>query len=1556
MTQHGGISTLTGVRYEVQFGVYKIPDLLEGHLSAIRYQPLTSAISPNQLPQKTFVDDYLVQDAKGDKSFFQVKQNAKDASWTINRLINEGVLDQFWNQHCSEPQSNKVFVSNIPAPRLRNLADLARRSTSLVEFEQTLSRQMKSDSERIIKKLGIAMQDLWSLMKAVDFNLLIEEQTRTRIADYAAERYSDPDKFALVLKALIETSAGHALTRDIVIKHLEDNKLFRLPISLTRDVQEIFRQASGSLRAYKSDILGVHIPRKETEELEQWIKTTVKECPVAFLLDVAGTGKSVILHDLLEKLENQAMPVLAVKADSLIGITNAVALQAKLNLPASPESLLAAAARNTIAVLLIDQLDALSLTFSRNQDCLSTIIDLIGRAISIPNVRVVVSCRSFDRKFDPVLKQIRSTDEFSIKPLDKSQIEQVLDRLGVAWEELTSREQNLLTNPHHLETFASVVDEVDKRGITRHSVSTVQDLYNSLWDTKIINPGASSVSANQLQVGIYRLVEAIHRSQELQQPVSLLDDMPGVRIYMESGGILRREGASLMFFHQSFFDYCYARRFVLQNTSLAEEIRKGDQGFFVRPQVIQVVTYLRVANKKRYYSELEALMDRGQIREWLRRLKRALGALRRALFATGVRIFGPPIRFHLRHLVFAIFGQQTNLEQREKAIGLSCLRSSRDRYLFLLGSHGNAEWFDVIRPELTTLLALPSESLDGEVIPFLRSVQEDRSDEVYGFFINQLGSSDKWEARIVWCLNGYKAWRSGEARKCLIWLCENGQNPWDTLELALYNVAKANPTLGCEALKIILDRLRDQWVKLERPPVAEECSQPNSSTDKNGFLSYVGHLRDFENYGQKLLPARLLWIEELVKQAGSSCPGTLLEILLPWLEEVLPNLTWRFAPQGWLRDVVFSSPSVHDFHSPDSAIIQGIRLSLSQLAKTDPKQFLSVASRIAEWRYLILHTILAEVLTEHASIYASWALDYLLKDALRFQIGDMASTTLFSRKLIGAILPHLSPYERAQLEEVILSYYPDWETKPENRRFRGSDQLELLWEVPDSLLTQKGQKVRRELRRKFEDYKPPELQDIKFTAVTSPVPEDKTHLLSDDDWLNAMRHYNDETGWGKPREEMLKGGVIELSRAFQNVVKAEPERFDRLARRFDQSVSSHYFEAILSGLAESTVPSNIVFETCEYLYGRRPDDVMIQSAVCNTIEKRVDEDVPHSLIEIVRNIALHSTDPDYEKWQIMDADGNYYYDGDPHFNGINTARGKAVRVYMKCMLTSSSLDTELLFTTLEQFASDSSSSVRSCLIEFLPYALRFNTRRIVAIFNQAVKGRPELLACDVSSNFMHYAMGYHAAEMLKHIETLMVSDAEKVREAAGRLVAIAYLIVPDGKTLYRRCMRGDTALRRGVAKVLARNVDQPNLLQKCLTGLTKLMDDSDKNVREHVGEVFEYLPSPTRPIKRFINAFLHSQSIFDAPRNVMRYAEHIHLEHPEMAMTIGERIQSALGIDIVDIQKATALLDDDLVNLAISIQTHSTDPALKSRAMDLFERVMELGSHYARKALEAINR
>lgn len=1560
MTNTGGISTLKGVRYEIQAVIYEMPDLLEDRLVDIRYQPASSSLSVDQPPTGIFVDDYATQDEKGQKSFYQAKQNTKDSSWTVNRLLSEGVLRQFCDQHNVEPQSKLFFVSNIPAPQLQTLADHARQTISPDEFQRTLKQGMQKEAIRILNTLEITWENLWPLFKTVNHRLLTQDQIEKRILDYASERYADLNKFILVLKELIEKSPGSLVSRDTAIACLENKGLFRLPVSLSQDILTVLHQASGSLRNYRSDILGIPIDREETRNLEKWIDTTQEKHPVAFLLDVAGAGKSVILHDLLEQLEERAIPVLATKADIDLShnVTDSASLRYALNnLPDSPESLLAAAvAKYEKAVLIIDQLDALSLTFSRNQACMDTVIGLIGRASSIQGVRVIVSCRSFDRKFDPKLRQIRSSDEFTIKPLTEAQIEQILSRLGLKWLDLIPREQEVLTNPLHLDLFATVIEEGNKCGMLRGSVATVQDLYGVLWELKILRPNSSSISPEELQDAIYQLVDEVHKSQELYQPVSWFDETSEVRNYLDSQGIFRRDGNKLSFFHQSFFDYCYARRFVSENESLAETVRRGDQGFFVRPQIVQTLSYLREVDPPRYLRELESLMDRGRTHEWLRQLKIHPSRFRRSLFAVMVSALSPPIRYHLRRLIFEWFGQQKNLTDQEKALGLSCMEFPKDRRLFLLGAQGNAEWFDVIQPQLANLLALSRKALDDEIVPFLRSVQEARPEEIFALLAKQLHLSEEWNNRISWCLNTYKGWQSSEAESCLLWLCENTQSPWQSLDLALHHIANANPVFGCRALRIILEQLKNQWRQKRRPPNAAEClgsktinTAPN---DEEAIKAYMDRMNTFRDHAEKLLPRQMFWMEDLINQAAVVCPSALLETILPWLEQVLPDLTWSPDENAWLTDKIFSSRFVHPFGGSASVVIQGFYKALCRLAEEDQEQFLSFAARIEQSRYLVLHEILAGVLAKHASQFASWACQYLLKDTLRLRISGIGSSIQFSRKLIGAVFPHCSSDERTKLEEAIVSYYPAWE----NIRWRGSSQLELLWEVPDELLTPTGRSARKLLRGKLEGYKPPEREHVGGGVVGSPIPEEETKILSDDAWLDAMRHYDDERRWDKPREGFLKGGVIELSRAFEKVVESEPERFAELAVRFDEGISSKYFRALAEGLAKSTVSSTTVFAVCETFSKKRPDDTTIQNAICDAIEKRVKDNVPKELIDLVRDIALTSADPDHKAWHTKAENDEHYYDGDPHFHGINSTRGRAVRVYVCCMMEASPLDTESLLSTLEKVATDTSSAVRSCLIEDLPYLLRFDSDRVISIFELAVKNRPELLECRLSDNFIYYALGRHGSRMLKHIEALMVSKEEEVRETCGRLASLAYFNVPRAKSLYRKCLRGDASLRRGVARVMARNVDQPQFLKQCLAALQQLCSDSDQSIRRNLGETFRYLPSPKVVIKKFIVRFLHSKSIVDAADDIVEYASRIQFVDPKLALNIAEQTQLALGKNIADIQRSAALVDDDLVSLAISIHTHSPSPRLKARAMDLFERVMDLGSHYAIEALKAADR
>ena len=70
--------------------------------------------------------------------------------------------------------------------------------------------------------------------------------------------------------------------------------------------------------------------------------------------------------------------------------------------------------------------------------------------------------------------------------------------------------------------------------------------------------------------------------------------------------------------------------------------------------------------------------------------------------------------------------------------------------------------------------------------------------------------------------------------------------------------------------------------------------------------------------------------------------------------------------------------------------------------------------------------------------------------------------------------------------------------------------------------------------------------------------------MSDAQLLLAMREYTTNTA--TLREGKYVGGVLELSRELEELVRKDPARFTALVNRMDETHSSLYFEAVLKGL------------------------------------------------------------------------------------------------------------------------------------------------------------------------------------------------------------------------------------------------------------------------------------------------------------------------------------------------------------------------------------------------------
>jgi len=1555
MMNQGGLYTHKGIEYQKKVAIYLLIDLIKGELKTLRYEPSTAIISEEELPTKNLMADIIIKNKSNTKIYYQAKRNIKDNNWTIQRLLSgpEQIFENFYRQFKEDPSGEFNFVSNINAIELKKLTEKAREAVNPNEFCQILSQRLQKNIEKIKNRLNIDLKEVWNFFKKVHFLLLTEENVYYLVSNYASGRYRDIEKFKDILENFIMKKMAVTICKEDVIEYLRDNGLNEILNKDIGDIKQIFKNASSSLRNHQTEILGINIPRNEVKKIEKLIYEQTEESKIIFLTDLAGTGKSTILSTLQKSFEKSNIPVLAIKADIDLSsnIISDEALQKTLNLPESIDLLIEKAINDfNKCVFIIDQLDVLSYLFTKNSQCMKTIMKLINRISNIKGLSIVVSCKEFERKFDPYIIQIRSTKTINIKPLSEEQINSVLSNINLTFDGLNSKEKEILKNPLYLNIFTSINKEIKERNLSEKQYFKNQDLYNAIWDLKILKSKVAEVSPDRLEEAIYVLVDSISENQNFSQPISLLDKYKLEKDYLLSESIIKRNKNTITFFHQSFFNYCFAKRFISYNITLKQFCINNDQNLFVRPQIIQVLDYLREIDELRYLKELKELIDSVSISHFIRNL-RIKSNLNSKIIDILLKLSNYcPIRYHIRHLVFLWFGQLKDIKESEKEVCQKFFKCSEDIDLFLIGAQSNIEWFEIVFIQLKLIFEMKDDVIDHKLVPYILSIQNIYPDKIYQILIKYLDMSLRWNERIVYCLNCLKNWQNKEAKYCLKWLCTNYLEPWIHLDLALYNLANTNSIFfGSDILVILLERIKKEWMKKNRPILENK--------DVIDEIEYMEHLTKFDSYASSLLPKNTIGINELIEKISNKSPEQYLKIIVSWLNQVLPILVDDEDKPTLLSDRIFTYVSDHGEKEIDYLIVKGLEDSLMILARENKAKFIDVFNNLKNSKYLLFHLLLVEVLIKNAEKYARLAYQYLMEDDLRWNIESIRKRGISSSNLIGKIFIYLKPQEKINIEKKILNYYLSFENDIKNLSIRGISQYDILFKISRELLSPKIKNVLDQHKRKFKDYTPKERKEIELSIkpVRSPILIDKLDLLSDEDLLNAMKKYNDRTGWGEPKRDIKKGGVIELAREIAKKIEQNPKKYFKLGLKFNNEISSYYLYYFLIGLANSKIKSIKIFAFCKYFFKKRPNDTKIQDAICEVVRMRKNPKIPKSILNLALHIAKNSSDPEKELWK------ENYYNGDPHSHGINTVRGKAIKVYITSFLERDNLGNNitLLISQVKKIAKDPSSAVRSCLIEMLIILLRFNNKKVIDIFDLALLNKDELLDCNVTWHFIYYALNKNFSQMIKYLDLIIKKKEKDTLINGGILCTIAYLTYlndSNANRLFMKCLKGSKYLQVGVAKVLANNIDELKLTRVCLNNLTKLLNSDHKEVRKEVSLIFANLSYVTPQIKRFILKYLKSKAINEVNKNILKYVNKIKEKNPELSLIILNRILDYLGGDIFDIRKSSAMLEEDLVEITFYIHKYNSNSYIRDKALDVFEKALNLGSRAAYKLIENIEK
>ena len=334
------------------------------------------------------------------------------------------------------------------------------------------------------------------------------------------------------------------------------------------------------------DLKDSFIDRKEIGILYNWVKNELseKDSRIKLLVGNAGVGKSVIIKKVIQRLESDGIKCFAIKADKLqtpVGFTSNEHLEQLRNTFAS-------LIQEERAVLIIDQIDALSQYINSDRsklDNVTTLVKFFSDNKNLRNVRIIVSCRSFDLDFDPKLSILGHEPQINLGLLDKQDVEKVLDRLKVGlYKELDEKTISVLQTPQHLNLFCRVY-----RKNKRKDYSSITDLYDELciYNDETLTP--------QWDYDISELKEAN---------------------YLISEGIIEKTGNRATFFHQSMYDYVFARYYTKEKRSLIQDIlaEKKHQGLFVRTTVNFVLDYEGAKNIKQYKEDVKTILFSGKVR------------------------------------------------------------------------------------------------------------------------------------------------------------------------------------------------------------------------------------------------------------------------------------------------------------------------------------------------------------------------------------------------------------------------------------------------------------------------------------------------------------------------------------------------------------------------------------------------------------------------------------------------------------------------------------------------------------------------------------------------------------------------------------------------------------------------------------------------------------------------------------------------------------------------------------------------------------------------------
>ena len=1186
----GGPSAKAGDRYELLWTVHCMLRVLAGEVESIRLEP------PGEEGEGI---EFTIDGPSGTEYHQAKRQHTGRGVWSLAELAKEGVLARF-HQKLDAPSAGTVFVSAHAAHSLGELADRARAAVSWEEFERVFvsSIDWSGHFDNLNRRWGSPdKSDSYERLKRVYVRTIDEESLRGLVhSRMGALADGDPATATDVLAQFALDQTHQRLRAEDVWGHLRDRGFHQQNWSqdatVIQTIADLKKMYMAGIRPW--GIRGKDVPREETARILEHFRGDDGRT-ITLVTGKAGVGKTSVIAQVLGGAEIVDWPLLAFRVDRLEPVHRPEEVGDQLGLPASPVRTLAAVAGGRECLLVIDQLDAVSLASGRHPEFFDCIASMLEEACHHPNMKVFGACRKFDVDNDPRLRHLIGENgiarEFPVAPFDHETVRRLSAKLGIDPAKLRSKQLDLLALPVHMRLLSEVVAD---DGIDASGLQTTKDLYDRFWDYKLQVMQSSSIASGKVRRVVDMMVDHMNEREVLFVPKSLLDDHFEVATVMLSENILVSDGTRVSFFHESFFDYAFARRMESSGDGLATYIRARGQSLFVRSQARQVLLHRRDLAPQDALRDMDAILN------------------------------GDDIRIHLKIVVLALLGGLDDPTKEEWGLLEPMLETPLSDYAGR-SIYGSVSWFDLLDSDgiMGGWLNGDNEALINRAIWLLHGVLRNRSDRAAELLAPFLSCSEAWNQRLVSVVLVSDLAESRKLFDLALNLVKSGVmddalrsddavgQPW----YSVHTLAGKNPEWACELIAAFCERL-----------MALALADHNS----NPFGDMMGR-QDSETVA--------------MREAADGAPRTFVELMLPFFLEVLERNTDKGESPPWSDSVWHPEYYANGYGLGDNFLL-AMESAMRHQAATDVDEFRKLAEQFRSSNFDLIHFLLARGYQANGEVFADEAVEYVTEALVRFGGRYPSRIEWAIAKLLGAVTPHCSNRHLERLERTVLGHCSDFEKTHEGRRWWGSEQLGLLGSIATARLSGRASVRLGELRRKF--IHAPALGPHIATGgmVKPPISDAAARRMSDDHWLGAMERYHSTHRLHDG--DFLKGGALELSRLLESLTKEDPARFAELAHRMPDDTNPNYFEAILRGITGSALGMPEVVAVC-YRCNQVPDQPFGRW-IPPALVQFPGEALPDEALALVAWYATEDPDPGY---------GSPDYQRDLMTAAINSVRGTA---------------------------------------------------------------------------------------------------------------------------------------------------------------------------------------------------------------------------------------------------------------------------------------------------------